>query len=247
MARKERLEEEFELGEEDEAIHEYEALTDDYLHINVSLIADEIAQLVKTGNGVAVDLGTGPGSLARAVAIRCPGLVVVGLDISFPMTRLAQERLQAEGIPNVAFVVADVHHLPFQTRSVSMMVSHGAIHHWRRLNRALAEIKRTIVAQGLLYLSDLKRDAPDAVVKHIASILNPKQSRAFVNSVQAAYTIEELTHLVAEAGLDSVRVEPEAFSRRTIARNIEKLRGTSMRGMRQAVINVRLVGAGKTQ
>ena len=247
MDRKERLEEEFELDEEDEAIHEYEALTDDYLHINVSLIAEEIAQLVKAGNGVAVDLGTGPGSLARAVAARCPGLVVVGLDISFPMTRLARDRIQAEGIPNVAFVVADVHHLPFRAQSVSVMVSHGAMHHWRRLDWALAEIKKTLAAPGLLYLSDLKRDAPEDVVQRIASLLNPKQARAFVNSVKAAYTVEELTHLVAEAGLDTVRVEPEAFSRRTIANNIEKLRRSAMRGVRQAVINVRLVGAGKTQ
>ena len=247
MARKERLEEEFELDEEDEAIHEYEALTDHYLHVNVSLIAEEIALLAKAVNGVAVDLGTGPGSLAGAVATRCPGLVVVGLDISFPMTRLARDRIQAEGIPNVAFVVADVHHLPFRAHAVSVMISHGAMHHWRRLDQALAEIKKALAVQGLLYLSDLKRDAPDDVIKHIASILNPKQARAFIHSVQAAYTIEELAHLVAEAGLDTVRVEPEEFSRRTIARNIEKLRRSSMRGLRQAVINVRLVGAGKTQ
>ena len=244
--RRERLEEEFELGEEEEAIHEYEALTDDYLHINASLIAEEIAQLVHAINGVVVDLGTGPGSLARAVAARCPALVVVGLDISLPMTRLARDRIAAEGIPNVAFVVADVHHLPFRTSSLAVIISHGAMHHWRSLAQALAEIKRALATKGLLYLSDLTRTAPDDVVQHIAALLNPKQARAFVNSIQAAYTIEELARLTAEAGLDTVRVEAEEFSRRTIARNIEKLRRSAMRGLRQPVINIRVISAGTT-
>jgi ubiquinone/menaquinone biosynthesis C-methylase UbiE len=247
MNRKERLEEEFELGEEDEAIHEYEALTDDYLHVTASLIADEVAHLAKSRTGVAVDLGTGPGTLVRELANRLSRLLVVGLDISLPMTELARDRARVEGMENVAFVVADVHHLPFQTQSVEVIVSHGAMHHWRRLDWALAEIKKALAAQGLLYLSDLKRDVPDEVVRHIASLLNEKQARAFVNSVQAAYTIEELTHLVVEAGLDTVRVEPEEFSRRTIALNIEKLRRSAMRGVRQAVINLRLVGAAETK
>jgi ubiquinone/menaquinone biosynthesis C-methylase UbiE len=246
MNRKERLEEEFELGEEDEAIHEYEALTDDYLHVTASLIADEVAHLAKSRTGVAVDLGTGPGTLVRELANRLSRLLVVGLDISLPMTELARDRARVEGMENVAFVVADVHYLPFQTQSVEVIVSHGAMHHWRRLDWALAEIKKALAAQGLLYLSDLKRDVPDEVVRHIASLLNEKQARAFLNSIQAAYTVEELAALAAEAGLGDLQVEPEDFSRKTIARNIKKLRASSMKGLRQAVINLRLVGAVKT-
>jgi hypothetical protein len=120
------------------------------------------------------------------------------------------------------------------------------MHHWRGLAQALAEIKSTLAARGLLYLSDLTRAAPDDVVRHIVALLNPKQARAFVNSVQAAYTSEELAQLIAEAGLDTVRVEPEEFSRRTIARNIEKLRRSPMRGLRQPIINIRVISTGTT-
>jgi hypothetical protein len=48
--------------------------------------------------------------------------------------------------------------------------------------------------------------------------------------------------LTEGAGLREVRVEPEAFSRRTIQQNIRKLRESPMRGMRQASINLRIVG-----
>lgn len=239
VERKERLEEEFELGEEDEAIHEYEALTDGYLHVTTSLIADEIAHLAKTRQGVAVDLGCGPGSLVKELALRFPQLLVIGLDISFPMTKLARERTTVE---NVAFVVADVHHLPFQTHSVQMIVSQGAMHHWREIARALAEVKQVLAEKGFVYVNDLKRDTPDALVEEIAALLNENQARAFVNSIKAAYTVEELAALAAAAGLGNLQVETEAFSRRTIAQNIQKLRESPMRGMRQAAINLRMVG-----
>lgn len=244
MQRKERLEEEFEVGEEGEAIHEYEALTDDYLHVNASLIADEVAVLAEGRTGVAVDLGSGPGTLVRELARRFSHVLVIGLDISLPMTKLAQTRAATEGMSNVAFVVADAHQLPFRAQSIEVIVSHGAMHHWRSIERALGEIKRVLAERGFVYLSDLKRDAPDDMVQHIASLLNEKQARAFTNSVQAAYTIEELAALATVAGLGHLRVEPEAFSRRTVAQNIKRLRESPMRGMRQAAINLRLVGSG---
>jgi ubiquinone/menaquinone biosynthesis C-methylase UbiE len=242
--RKERMAEEFEVEEEGEAVEEYEALTDDFLHITASLIADEITQLAGGRAGMALDLGTGPGSLVMELAVRFPDALIIGLDISLPMAQLARERARAAGAQNVSFVVADVHHLPFQPQSVGMIVSQGAMHHWHDLDMALGEIKAVLSARCFVYLSDLRRDAPDEVVQHIASLLNEKQARAFLNSVRAAYTIEELSSLAGGSGLKEVRVEPEAFSRRTIQQNMRTLRDSPMRGMRQASINLRVVGGG---
>jgi ubiquinone/menaquinone biosynthesis C-methylase UbiE len=247
MDRKERLAEEFELGAEDEAVQEYEALTDGYLHITTSLIADEVAYLAGDRTGVAVDLGAGPGDLVKGLAVRFSSLLIIGLDISLPMTKLARDRLMADGMNNVAFVVADVHHLPFRSRSVAMIVSQGSMHHWRGVDMALEEIKQVLAEQGFVYLSDLRRDAPDEIVQNIASLLNEKQARAFLNSVRAAYTIEELDALAADAGLTNMRVEPEAFSRRAIAQNMKKLRESPMKGLRQDALNLRVVSGGGTK
>ena len=118
------------------------------------------------------------------------------------------------------------------------------MHHWHGLDIALGEIKAVLSERGFVYLSDLRRDAQDEVVQHIATLLNKKQARAFLNSVRAAYTIEELSSLTEGAGLKQFRVEPEAFSRRTIQQNIRTLRDSPMRGMRQANINLRVVGGG---
>ena len=165
MDRKERIEEEFEVGQEGEAVQEYEALTDDFLHITASLIADEVVHLAGGRTGMAVDLGAGPGSLVMELAVRFPQLLVIGLDISLPMTQVARERTKTKGMTNVAFVVADVHHLPFQATAVEVIVSHGAMHHWRSVAMALGEIKGVLAERGFVYLSDLRRDAPDDLVQ----------------------------------------------------------------------------------
>jgi len=247
MDRKERLAEEFELGAEDEAVQEYEAIADDYLHITTTLIADEVANLAGDRTGVAIDLGAGPGDLVKGLAVRFSSMLIIGLDISLPMTKLARDRLKTDGMNNVAFVVADVHHLPFRAQSVAMIVSQGSIHHWRGVDRALGEIKQALAEQGFVYLSDLRRDAPDEMVQNIASLLNEKQARAFLNSVRAAYTIEELAALAADTGLTNIHVEPEAFSRRAIAQNMKKLRESPMKGLRQDALNLRVVNGGGTK
>lgn len=244
MDRRERIEEEFEVGEEQEAVREYEALTEGFLAITASLIADEVVQLVQGRAGFGVDLGAGPGNLVKEMATRLPHVFIIGLDISLPMAQRGRERARAEGMGNVAFVVADVHRLPFKSRSLGVIVSHGSMHHWRRLDIALSEVKQVSAENGFIYISDLRRDAPQAVVKRITDLLNERQARAFLHSVRAAYTVEELSTWVQEAGLAHIRVEPENFSRRTIMRNMQELKRSPMRGIRQASLNLRLVGGG---
>jgi len=44
-----------------------------------------------------------------------------------------------------------------------------------------------------------------------------------------------------------MQVEPEAFSRKTIAQNMMKLRESPMKGVRQPALNLRVVNGGGTQ
>jgi SAM-dependent methyltransferase len=64
------------------------------------------------GAGIAaddrvLDVGCGNGATARAAAHRVSNGRVVGVDISAPMVRRAQERARSNGIGNVEFVHAD--------------------------------------------------------------------------------------------------------------------------------------------
>lgn len=223
MEKKERLEEEFELEDEEEAFKDYVCVAK-LLSVNYSLIADELSGLGDFKAGKALDIGTGLGDLAIEVAKRYPGLKITGIDIAKQSIREASSRAKAENLINADFKLADVHDLPFEDNSVDLVVSHGALHHLRELPRALSEIYRVLKPGGLAYLTDLKRDAPEELIKEVEASLPSSQARAFINSMRASYIPSEIKEALVKIGVGNFEVGEQRFSRQAIIKNMEKLR-----------------------
>ena len=103
-----------------------------------------------TGDERAVDVGTGTGVLAFALA----PLVreVVGVDVVPEM--LEQARRRAGGIENVAFVDGDIYALPFGAAGFDLVVTSRTVHHIRRPELALAELTRVAKPGGRLLVVD---------------------------------------------------------------------------------------------
>ena len=97
--------------------------------------------------GRVLDIGGGPGQVARYLSDR--GVSVVGVDLSVAMTRLAIDERGA------CAVCGDVRRLPFAPESFSGAVAFYSIQHIRRdeLSGALTEIGRILAAGGLLLLA----------------------------------------------------------------------------------------------
>ena len=226
--KRERLEEEFELGDEAEAIEEYSYITS-VIAVNYSLMADELSKLLSSQEGLGLDLGCGLGDLAIEVGRRYSRMDITGIDISPEALARATEKAKGENLNNVRFQLTDVHYLPFIDSSYDLAVSHGSIHHWKNPSRAFGEIYRVLKTGGLAYLSDLRRDAPEQTVKDIEKNLPSSQAKGFINSVRASYVPEELKEMLSGAGIKSFEVSGQKFSRDTIFKNMEKLRGVAMR------------------
>lgn len=226
--KRERLEEEFELEDEAEAVKEYSYITS-VISVNYSLMADELSKLANSQEGFAVDLGSGLGDLAIEVGRRYPKLNITGIDISQEALTRATEKAKAENLNNVNFQLADVHHLPFENNSLDLVVSHGSIHHWKDPSQAFGEIYRVLKPGALAYLSDLRRDAPEQTVKEVETNLPPNQARGFINSVRASYVPEELKEMLERVGIKNFEVSGQRFSRDTILKNKDKLRTVAMR------------------
>jgi SAM-dependent methyltransferase len=92
------------------------------------------------------DLGCGPGQIGRFV--RSQGRMVVGVDISAEMARLASRRLDGA-------VVSDIRRLPFIGSSFGGIVAFYSLIHVPReeLDEALAEIHRVLRPGGRVLLS----------------------------------------------------------------------------------------------
>lgn len=116
-----------------------------------SALAEEVRSFVlPRGDERALDVGTGAGALALALA----PLVreVVGVDRVPELLDRARER--AASFPNVEFVQSDAEQLPFDDGSFDLAATLRTLHHVARPEVVLAELVRVTRPGGRLLVVD---------------------------------------------------------------------------------------------
>jgi len=103
-------------------------------------IAKEIMK--KMRSGTIIDLGSGPGYLSIDIARRSPGLQVYGIDLSRQMVKIA--RRHAKGVGNARFVFGNAAKLPFKDNFIDLVISTGALHHWKMPRLVFDECYRVL-------------------------------------------------------------------------------------------------------
>ena len=104
-----------------------------------------------------LDVGTGPGALARELARSLPGLQVYGIDLSEDMIGLARAHARREQLEErVHFESADVAHLPYPDQSFDVVVSTISMHHWHELEQPLRELYRVLRPGGRVWIYDFR-------------------------------------------------------------------------------------------
>jgi ubiquinone/menaquinone biosynthesis C-methylase UbiE len=99
-----------------------------------------------------VEVGCGPGPVARALAAHPGVATVVGIDPSTIF--LAKGRELARDVPNLSFVEGDGRSLPLDDNSVDVVVFHTTLCHVPGPELALAEAFRVLGDGGILAVFD---------------------------------------------------------------------------------------------
>jgi demethylmenaquinone methyltransferase/2-methoxy-6-polyprenyl-1,4-benzoquinol methylase len=104
----------------------------------------------------ALDLATGTGDLALALASR--GARVVGLDITFRMIELANNKVARPGPPrSPSFLVGDMLALPFPSGSFDIVTTGYGLRNVPNLVTAIEEIERVLSPGGRVLSLDFNR------------------------------------------------------------------------------------------
>jgi ubiquinone/menaquinone biosynthesis C-methylase UbiE len=101
-----------------------------------------------TGNERALDVGSGTGALANALAPHVREVVALEIDPAMA------ERAKIDAPANVEVVVGDGEHLPFEDFSFDLAATLRTLHHTRRPELLIAELARVVRRGGLLLVVD---------------------------------------------------------------------------------------------
>ncbi len=116
------------------------------------VVAKQIKDKAGMIEGICLDIGTGPGYLGINMA-KITKLQVYLLDILQEMLDIAEHNIIENGLENrVETLLADVHQMPFKSKSVDLVISRGSIFFWEDKPKAIKEIYRILAPGGIAYI-----------------------------------------------------------------------------------------------
>lgn len=100
-------------------------------------------------DGIALDIGTGPGFLGLELAI-ITNMKIHFVDINQEALNQAQSSFDSLDLDNEhEFILADVHNMPFENNFADFIMSRGSIWFWSEPEKGLKEIYRILKPGGV--------------------------------------------------------------------------------------------------
>jgi ubiquinone/menaquinone biosynthesis C-methylase UbiE len=161
--------------------------------------------------GRVVDLGCGPGDVDIRLARAVPGAAITAVDGSAPMIALARSAVgEARLDGRIALLRGVLPDLPLGAHRFDAVLSKDLLHHLPDPAVLWREVVRLGRAGAAVYVMDLIRpDTPDAarrIVDAVAASEDAILRQDFLNSLGAAFTIDEVAGQLRSAGLDRLEV-----------------------------------------
>ncbi|MGH9435869.1 MAG: class I SAM-dependent methyltransferase [Terriglobia bacterium] len=172
------------------------------------------SQVVSLGveTGLALDAGTGPGSIPLKIAQRCPRLHLVGVDRSPAMLHIARSHAAEEGLDGrVEFLLADASRLCFPDAIFDLVISNSLLHHLNDPVGAFNELARVTRPEGKVLVRDLRRPPRLTLAAHVAwhgRHYHGRMKQLYEDSVRAAYMPREIQMLIRKSRMSTATVMP---------------------------------------
>jgi ubiquinone/menaquinone biosynthesis C-methylase UbiE len=170
----------------------------------------ETKDVIKSGikNGLALELGPGPGYLGLEWLKYTTGTFLIGLDISGDMISAAERNAKEYGLSDrVDYVQSSGDKMPFKDETFDAVFTNGSLHEWSEPEKTFDEIRRVLKRGGRVFISDLRRDMLFLIKWFLWINSKPREMRqGLVTSINAAYTPSELETLIKGTKLNKCAV-----------------------------------------
>lgn len=174
---------------------------------------NEVDSIIASGvrGGDVLEIGPGPGYVGLELAKRiCPSSLT-GCEISPAMLCFAEKNAAEYGIP-ARYVLGNCMEMPFADGSFDTVISNGSLHEWENPIRAFNEIWRVLRRGGRYCITDLRRDVHPLKKAAVYLSTRPKEMRpGLISSLNAAYTVNEITELLRHSELRGAKTTADFF------------------------------------
>jgi ubiquinone/menaquinone biosynthesis C-methylase UbiE len=192
------------------------AAAQSYLESIDRTFVDHLARLI-AGTGLetsarVLDFGCGPGQIPILIAQRWPAMKVLGIDAGPNMIEQAHKDTSAAGV-NVEYAVVRLGpqgdaRLPYADAEFDVVLCNSVMHHLDDPVGTLDELARVAKPPGAVLVRDLLRPPAPFYPLHVRLFgrhYSGEMRRLYEVSVHAAYTIDEMKHMLRRSRLNDGR------------------------------------------
>ncbi len=190
-----------------EEAREYDGM--DFSQVNQEFA--ELALELGPETGLILDAGTGTARIPILIAQRRSPWQIIGIDLSANMLFIWNQNIQQAGLEEqIKLEQVDAKQLPYGDATFDLVISNSIVHHLPDPLLFFQEMQRVLKPQGGIFLRDLTRPSSETelnnLVEQYAGDSNDHQQKLFRDSLQAAYTLDEIINLIESVGLNNMRI-----------------------------------------
>lgn len=178
---------------------EFTRQADAYAAAAVITDAERLARLIRaispSPDSRALEIATGPGHVAMALAARCRE--VIGIDLTPAPIAIANRLSRERAINNVQFQVGEADRSGFRDAEFDIVVCRFAFHHFENPATVLREMVRVCRAGGVVAVEDLFASENPARAAYCNNV-----ERLRDTSHTNALALSELAGMMGRAGLE---------------------------------------------
>ena len=184
----------------------------DFAEVNQGFVDRVVTTFPEWRTGHMIDLGCGPADIPIRLARALPEIRITAVDGSEAMLGFARQAVAEAGLADrIRLLHARVPNLPLPPHSFDAVISNSLLHHLREPPVFWSEVIRLGKLGAAVLIMDLFRpDSPERareIVEAAAANEAPILKEDFLNSLLAAFTLEEVREQLRVSGLSHLRGE----------------------------------------